>query len=138
MSGANRQSFAGAVLLILAFVSAPCRGQVWGWLDGPNSEVHGIFPAIRGTSSGVEMPGSRAGHCSAFDPVNREYWLFGGFGYPQTGGKGMNPDIRGCFLRRRALRDTFRVVAFWLPLPPRGLASLIFPSAPSISEFPLA
>lgn len=48
----------------------------------------GEYPSLRGEATSTSTPGSRMGHCGAFDPLKREYWLFGGFGRAEIAASG--------------------------------------------------
>jgi hypothetical protein len=70
---------------------SPITGQ-WTWISGGTGDnVSGIYGAEDATSAG-NLPGSRQGGSSWIDSAGN-LWLFGGYGYDSTGGKGDLNDL---------------------------------------------
>ncbi|MFX1275597.1 MAG: kelch repeat-containing protein [Promethearchaeota archaeon] len=64
----------------------------WMWISGSNTvNLNGVY-GLKGVPSANNYPGSRKGAVSWTDS-NDNLWLFGGYGYPETGEQGYLNDL---------------------------------------------
>lgn len=64
----------------------------WTWMKGENLASSGATYGTLGTAAALNTPGSRYGATSWQDSSNL-FWLFGGFGFPASGGSGYLSDL---------------------------------------------
>ena len=62
-------------------------GTYWTWVSGNNSTNQPGVYGTQGVASSSNIPGARNGVSSWIDS-NNILWLFGGYGYPASGGLG--------------------------------------------------
>ena len=66
--------------------------NMWVWVAGSNQVSSGGTYGTKGVPSTANIPGSRLG-ASSFKTSDGYFWLFGGYGYPASGGVGYLDDL---------------------------------------------
>ena len=74
------------IVILLGLVLFRCHilaqeQLIWSWIYGSNTDNHPGIYGEKGTDKNNYVPGARSGAVGWFDSVNRELWLFGGYGY---------------------------------------------------------
>jgi len=55
--------------------------STWNWISGSNTTSQiGIY-GLKGYASSNNVPGARYGAVGWYDSLNKELWLFGGYGF---------------------------------------------------------
>jgi len=66
------------------FGNALSDQPMWTWLSGNVIAEQRAVYGSKGVASTNNVPGARYGAVGWFDAINKELWLFGGYGYTST------------------------------------------------------
>lgn len=69
----------------------PATGY-WTWVSGNNTSDHYGIYGIKGIPAATNMPGGRA-YFDSWKDANGDIWIFGGYGYGESGGVGYLNDL---------------------------------------------